>query len=138
MPIQYLVIGIDKFVDANNRLDVNFINVNNFKKNMNKIANKLVIDIDKLVHANTVLSDWCRQVCRHQYISYILTLSRPLPLSARLSNISCAFEFPLLLYCNISAYTDGSAVYNFLWGHQIVLGGPVCLTLCQSYWVYLK
>ena len=48
--------------------------------------------------------------------SYIITLSRPLPLSARLSNINCAFEFPLLLYCNISEYTDGSAVFKFFVG----------------------
>ena len=58
MPIQYLVIGIHKFVDASNWLDVNFIDVNNvFQRfvNVNEIANKLVIDIDKLVHANIVI-----------------------------------------------------------------------------------
>ena len=33
---------------------------------MNEIEHKLVIDINKLVHANTVFSDWCRQVCQHQ------------------------------------------------------------------------
>ena len=122
MAIRYLVIGRDKFVDANKRLDVNFIDVDKRFVNVNEIANKLVIDIDKLVHANIVLSDWCRQVCRCQYINhYILTLSRPLPLSARLSNINCAFEFPLLLYCNISAYTDSSAVLKFF-----VVGGSNC------------
>ena len=121
MPIQYLVIGIDKFVDANKRLDVNFIDIDKRFVDVNEIANKLVIDIDKLVHANIVLSDWCTQVCRHQYInSCILTLSRPLPLSARLSNINCAFEFPLLLYCSISAFTDGSAVLKkFCGGIQL-------------------
>ena len=65
MPLEYLVIGIDKFVNANNRLYVDFIDVNNFLKrflNMNEIEHKSVIDVDKLVHANRVSSDWCRQV----------------------------------------------------------------------------
>ena len=64
--VTYVVIGIDKFVDANKRLDVDFIDVNNFLKTFvdgNEIANKLVIDINKLVHGNTVFSDWQRQVC---------------------------------------------------------------------------
>ena len=69
MPIQYLVIGIDKFVDANKRLDVNFIDINKRFVNVNETANKSVIGIDKLVHVNIVLSDWCRQVCRGQYIN---------------------------------------------------------------------
>ena len=117
MPIQYLVIGIDKCVNTNKRLDVNFIDIDKRFVNVNEIANKSVIDVDKLVHANIELSYWCTQVCRHQYINcYILTLSRSLPVSARLSNINCAFESPLLLYCNISAYTDGSAVLKFFVG----------------------
>ena len=125
MPIQYLVTSIDKFVNANKRLDVDFIYIDKRFVNMNEIPNKSAIDIDKLVHANIVLSYWCRQVCRHQYNCYILALSRPLPLSAKLSNINCAFEFPLLLYCNISAYTDGSTVLKFF------VGG------IQLYWVGL-
>ena len=32
--IQYLVIGIDKFVDTNNRHDVNFIDIDNFFKDL--------------------------------------------------------------------------------------------------------
>ena len=67
MLIQYSVIRIDKFVNTNKRLDVNFIDIDKRFVNVNEITNKLVIDIDKLVHANTVLNDWHRQVCRHQY-----------------------------------------------------------------------
>ena len=55
MPIQYLMIGIDKFVNTNNRLDVDFIDIDNFFKrvvDMNEIEHKLVIDVDKLVHSN--------------------------------------------------------------------------------------
>ena len=33
---------------------------------MNDIEHKLVIDVDKLVNANTVFNDWHRQVCQHQ------------------------------------------------------------------------
>ena len=42
-------------VNANNRLDVNFIDINNFFQrfvDMNDIEHKSVIDIDKLVHNN--------------------------------------------------------------------------------------
>ena len=60
MPIQYLVIGIHEFVDVNYQLDIDFIDVDNvFQRfvDVNEIANKSVIDINKLVHANIVLSD---------------------------------------------------------------------------------
>ena len=60
MPIQYLVIGVHEFVNANYQLDVNFIDVNNvFQRfvNMNEIANKSVIVVNKLVHTTIVLSD---------------------------------------------------------------------------------
>ena len=66
MPIQYLVIGIHKFVNANNRLDIDFIDVDNFLKkfvDMNETEHKSVIDVDKLVHANTVFSNWHTRVC---------------------------------------------------------------------------
>ena len=43
--------------------------------------------------------------------SHILTLSRPVPLSARLSNMYFAFVFPLQR-CNISVYTDASAAFK--------------------------
>ena len=49
--------------------NIYFIDVDNFDKkfvNMNKIEHKLVIGVYKLVHTNILLSDRCRQVCRHQ------------------------------------------------------------------------
>ena len=57
MPTQYLVIGIDKFVNGNKRLDVDFIDIDKRFSDVNEIANKSVIDVHKVVSANIVLSD---------------------------------------------------------------------------------
>ena len=49
---------------------VNFIDVNNYLKKFvcgNEIEHKSVIDVDKLVDANTVFSHWHRQVCHANY-----------------------------------------------------------------------
>ena len=48
---------------------VYFIDMDNFDKkfmDVNKIEHKSVVDIYKLVHANKLLSDRHRQVCRCQ------------------------------------------------------------------------
>ena len=66
MPIQYTAIGTHEFVNANNQHDIDFIDIDNFLKKsvcVNEIEHKSVIDVDKLIHANTVFSDWHRQVC---------------------------------------------------------------------------
>ena len=50
----YEVIDADKFVDANNHIEVYFIDMDNLTKfvDINKIDNKSVIDVDKLIFAN--------------------------------------------------------------------------------------
>ena len=55
MPIQYLVIGEDMIVNANNRLYVDLIDADNVLKrfvNVNETEHKLVIHVNKLVHSN--------------------------------------------------------------------------------------